>query len=409
MKKWKSLILATLLLWGLPMAAESPYGWDAQTNEMLYADLLVYLQRMQGDLLGEPAYFQVQNLQLELQAVHKKDAYAWLGQVHRFVSRLECIYPPHMAHPRAGTSDKYELIRRSLTQLRDYPMHEVSLQTGNDPYLASDEQKDAFHKANKQWLQGKRSEFFQFFRQPAPTGNELQVCKLYSSGYVFRSKNGCIGIDICYAEGLYDGVGREDLVQLLDAVYVTHAHGDHYDIPLLREMLQAGKTVVAPSTMARHLEGYDTGTKILLDDSREEAFPVMGCATTQAYMSSQGDEPCLLYLIEMDGWRIAHIGDNSAHANEDFYKRHPMVDVVLSPVFQGIISLLDRTYKTSNPNNIEQIYFNIHENEWHHEIAYRVSYRYLYTNDNALGSASFAYPPYIICDCGEHVVLKKEQ
>ncbi|MBR1576396.1 MAG: MBL fold metallo-hydrolase [Bacteroidales bacterium] len=403
-----TLCLCASLLLGMPVRAASPYGWDAATNKALYETLQTYLRAMQTDLVGEPAYYMTQQLMVELETTFQKDPYAWMSQVHNFCNTLEAVYPPSLSHPSVirGAEDRYDKIRRNLLRLRDYPMHQISLDNEPDIKPTTD-QKEAFTRANRQWLQHKRAEFFDFLRSPRPSGDELQAVKLYSSGYVFRTREACIGIDICYAEGLYDGEGREELADLLDAVYVTHAHGDHYDIPLLKLMLQKGKAVVAPSTMARHLTA-ESGEKYLWEDSHLDPVPVHGVALTQAYMSAQGDEPCLLYLIQIGDWRLAHVGDNSSHANETLiYPLYPIADVVMGPVFQGVVNLLNNTKQAPNPGNVEQIYFNIHENEWHHTIDGRVSFQFLYTSTGALNSSSFAYPSCAIFDCGEHLTLYK--
>lgn len=411
--KFKHLLLTAVasVLLGTEAFAASAYGYDAVSNEALYTSMMRNLRTLQTDLIGEPIYFMAQNLMLEIQAVHKEKPYAWVGQVHRFISLAENMYPASLGHPSVGTEDKYDRIRRQLLMLRDYPMHQVS-DVKEEAISPEGGQAAAFHEANKQWLQHKRSEFFQFLAAPAPTDGSMQMFKLYSSGVVCRTKGACIGIDICYQDGTYDGERRDELAQALDVVYVTHAHGDHYDIPLLRRMLDLGKIVVAPSTMEKHLTSYSSlkGSKLFLwDENSAPADPMTttGSVKTQAYMSGQGDEPCLLYLIELDGWRVVHIGDNSKHENEAFYENHNRADIVISPVFQGNVAFFTHTMAAPNPLNIDQIYVNIHENEWHHTVDHRVPFSFMYNNTGALGNSSFSYPLYIATDCGESFTLYK--
>ena len=154
-KKRLGILLACLLL-GTGLRAATPYVWQAATNEVLYANLLTYLRTVQADWVGEPVYYMAQQLMVELEATFKKDPYAWMTQVHNFCNTLENIYPPAIAHPSVTTasSDPYEKIRRQIFRLRDFPMHQVSLT--NDVIQPAAGQADAFHKANKQWLQHKR-------------------------------------------------------------------------------------------------------------------------------------------------------------------------------------------------------------------------------------------------------------
>ena len=394
------LVLCASVLLGTEAGAAG-YGFDAVPNEDMYKATLTGLKNIQSELFGEPSYYMIQELMLEIEAAHLTDKYAWIGQTHRFCNMMENIYAPSLGSPMAKVEERYDKLRRDILLLRDFPMHEASISSDNPPA----DQVAAFNEANKQWLQFKRDEFFQFLASPRPSGNELQLVKLYSSGVVLRTKDACIGMDICYEEGLYSGDRRDELVDYLDAVYVTHAHGDHYDIPLLQKMLQKGKSVVAPSTMGKHFIGTPSGLYLWSED-QAEAVNIQGKASTQAWMSAQGDEPCLLYLVQIGDWRIIHVGDNSHHENEINYSRQQIADLVFAPVFQGLVSLFKNTRGADNPNKVEQIYVNIHENEWHHGIDGRVPYRYLFNDPAALGGAGI-YPSYSLLDNGEHIIFYK--
>ncbi len=385
-------------------SAANNYNWPAQDNDALYTSMMSYLKSVQTNYAGEPLYYAAQNLYVEIQALHSTDPYAWLGQVQRFCDLQESIYPPSTEHPNVGLRDKYAKIRRDLTRLRDFPLHEITLD--GDVYSASAEQKAAFADANKTRLIFAKSKFLEFLRSPAPPEGELHVLKLYSSGVVLRTAHACIGIDIAnIASYMYENVGRNELADSLDALYVTHAHGDHYDTDLIRRVLTKGKPVVMPSEI---VTGTYSGTKYIWNTGHPTPpANIAGVAATQAYMSAQGTEPCLLYLIEIDGWRIIHVGDNSVHDNEVFYEGYNMADVIFAPVFQEVRVLESHTLAAPNPNNIQQYYINIHENEYKHKVEGRVSYKYLWGSDVQLGSTSFNYSAVTILDCGEHIVFTK--
>lgn len=397
-------IFAALLALVLPWTgarAQSAYGWDATTNEALFATLLTYCKTTQADLMGTPAYYLAQNLMLEMEATHDASPYLWMKQVHAYCNQMESMFPAELFNPMVGSKDPYEKLRRSIMRLRDFPMHEAGI--GGDASYTNAQQTAAFSAANKQWLQYKRDDFFQFLAKPRPTGKELQIAKLYSSGFVMRTKNACIGMDICYEEGLYSSDRVNELTDMLDVLYVTHAHGDHYDLGLIRRMLSLGKPVVMTKDL---VGGTYPGTKYVWSNGQNTPIPI-GPTQSLGFMSAQGTEPCLLYMVEIDDWRIIHVGDNSFHDNEGAYTNIEIADIVISPVFQGITTLLKYTKGAPNPSNREQIYINCHENEWHHSIDHRVSFKYMYTNAASLGNTSFIYPSCIIMDCGEHIVLNK--
>ncbi|MBQ9582896.1 MAG: MBL fold metallo-hydrolase [Bacteroidales bacterium] len=399
-------VAASLLM--STVTAKAQYIWAAASNETLYNEMLSYLKTFQTDLVGEQAYYMAQNLVVELEAAHKSDPYIWMTQMHNFCNKLEAIYPPSLSHPKVSRAyeDRYDKLRRGITRLRDFPMHEVTISYETPPPASG--QAEAFTAANRQWLHNKREEFFRSLRGPRPSADELQIAKLYSSGVVLRTKDACIGIDICYGEGLYDALYKEELADMLDVLYVTHAHGDHYDLELFRMMMARGKPVVGPFTMEERYFSKDVGDKHFWRDSQLEPQLIGGVATTQAYMSGQGDEPCLLYLIQIGDWRIVHVGDNSHHENEELiYPLFPKADVVFAPVFQGVVYLFNSTLAAPNPGNIEQVYVNIHENEWHHEIHGRISYEYLYNHNGALNNTGRKYPSVVIMDNGEHITLYK--
>lgn len=412
MPRLKHLILAVFasVTFVAEAFAASVHGFDAVTNETLYTAMLRYMRTMQTELVAGPSYFMVQNLMLEIEAAHAKKPYAWVGQIHRFLNLAENMYPAAMGHPASALDDRYEQLRRALLRLRDYPMHQVS--DVPDDIGPAVGQAEAFTADNKQWIQHKRDEFFQFLSAPAPTGSEMQVYKLYSSGVVFRTKSACIGTDITYAEGTYDGERREELAQKLDVFFLTHAHGDHYDIPLLRRMLELGKVVVAPYTMERHLTSFAEckGKTLFLwdnDGPTDEPATVWGNVKTQAFRSVQDPEPLLLYLLEADGWRIILVGDNSDKKKEDAFANYPTADVVATPIFVGLTTLFSYTLAAPNPADIDQIYINLHENEWHHTIQGRIPFSYMFNDHSAFGNASVTYPLYVATDCGESFTLYK--
>lgn len=61
---------------------------------------------------------------------------------------------------------------------------------------------------------------------------------LYNMGYVLKTPRSCIGIDLHHR-------CAQALAPLLDALLITHSHGDHVHQPLIQAMLKAGKPVLS--------------------------------------------------------------------------------------------------------------------------------------------------------------------
>jgi len=404
--KFKYLLIFFIasVLSGTEAFADNTYGWDAATNENLYTSAIIQLKTIQTQIVGEPAYYMTQEFMLRVEAAHKTDQYAWMAQFHNFCNTLEAIYCPQLEHPRICASDKYEQIRRNIMKLRDFPMHEVSLTT--DSITPSAEQIAAFNKSNLQNLKLRRSEFFELLASPRPTeDNEIQIFKLYSSGFVFRTRKTCIGLDICYKNAFGDTSRADELAGYLDALFITHAHGDHYDETVLKKVYENGKALVMPSAIVTPVTG--NGTKFIWSSDHLESTAICSGVKASAKMAAQGTEPNLLYMIEIDGWRIIAVGDNSETAKESFYSGQQIADIIIAPIFQGVSALCGYTYSAPNPLNIEQVYINAHENEYHHTVDHRVAFKYLFSNNAALGNGATKYPLCSIIDNGEAVYLKK--
>jgi len=400
LKRLIIVALASVLAWTEASALTSTYGWPAAENDALFNSFKNYMKTLQVDIVGEPLYYMMQELLIECEATYKNgEPYAWVGQVSRFCNLVENMYGPAMGHPRVGTADKYAKIRKDILMLRDYPMHEMSV---DDELSFPDAQKTAFNKFNSQWLNKKREEFFQRLASPRPTGDELQVMKVYSSGVVFRTKNKCIGMDIAYNEAFGTTAGIDKLSDALDALYVTHAHGDHFDETLIRSMINKGKPVV----MTKNIVKMESPYAVVWEDSHLTKESING-AITVASMGAQTPTPCLCYLVEIDGWRFIHVGDNSVHDVEKELAKFDQADVVVSPIFQGLTTLFTNIRGANNPDNAQQFYLNIHENEFHHTINGRVSYKWMYSNSGSLGSTSAMYPCTLLLDNGENITLYK--
>ncbi|MBQ9529270.1 MAG: hypothetical protein IJR73_02815, partial [Bacteroidales bacterium] len=150
-KSFKKAVLAVAVALVLSSGtAKAQFIWQSASNEDLYSQMLSYLRTFQTDLVGEPVYYMSQDLMVELVAAHKTNPYIWMTQVHNFCNKLEAMYPPSLSHPKVSKNyeDRYDKLRRGISRLRDFPMHEVTYNYETPPPASG--QADAFTAANKQ-------------------------------------------------------------------------------------------------------------------------------------------------------------------------------------------------------------------------------------------------------------------
>lgn len=384
-------------------------GWTSTTwptdNEQLYKQMLEYVTSVSGTISFEPVYCRLQQFRIEAEAAHRSDKYAWIGQTLRLCTVLETIYPPFLEHNAVMAEDRYQKLRRLIVELKDYPLHVHTIRDASDAGGAAPpaEQVAAFHTYNRQSLDIKRNGALDYLKTvPRPSDGSIQVIKFYSSGYVFRTANACIGLDICYAEGMYSTDRRSELAGYLDAMFITHAHGDHYDIPLMTEMLKAGRPVVMTNDIPKDAPSEH---KIIWDRDVTSPVPIVPGVSAQAGMAAQGNVPCLLFLIDCDGWKIAATGDNSQIDKEVFYHGRPVPDIVVTPIFQGIPALNGHLHQATNEEGITPVYFSAHESEWHHTLDGRIPYSTLYRSVYSSLKSDAMYT--VVMDQGEHVILEK--
>lgn len=203
-----------------------------------------------------------------------------------------------------------------------------------------------------------------------PQPGVLQVAKLYNCGFIFRTSQTCLAVDLCIKDAFYNDGDPEWFAEHIDALLTTHAHGDHFDVTLLLRMSELEKPMIIPGK----LPGM-TGVRFkqnckILDKDMDGKLQLLPGVSIEAAMGYQGNEPCLLYHINMDGWKIGTVGDNSLHEYETFYETRPRLDVIIAPVFQGMSQLFSHTAKA--PGNSPILYLSAHENEFHHPTNNRI-------------------------------------
>ena len=119
-----------------------------------------------------------------------------------------------------------------------------------------------------------------------------------SAGFLLRTSNYAIAIDP--SRLLFDDI---DSLDRLDAIFITHDHGDHFDPDTTIAMqTKTGSFVIADPTSASMLSGKIPEDKLIQIKSNEQM--TISEITVDAFAAEHPTETPLVYVIEFDGFRI---------------------------------------------------------------------------------------------------------
>jgi len=207
----------------------------------------------------------------------------------------------------------------------------------------------------------------------------LRLWKIYNMGFVVRSRRHCVGFDIHPGRRLDPKLTVEQMRALagaLDVAFVSHIHVDHLHTGFARMMLEAGKTVVLPASYRPWLRG--PGVIRVYNDYRT---PIrIGGIEARCYPGWQRllARNCV-YVVNLEGFRIAHNGDNT---RQRLYRRlgnEEDLDVVLANCWSG----MGRWADAADPD----LLVTGHENEIGHGLSMRAPFRHTYDRLDRLGLA----------------------
>lgn len=140
----------------------------------------------------------------------------------------------------------------------------------------------------------------------------MKITWLGHASFLIESKNGTRIITDPYEAGSYDGaVGYDPISEEADIVTVSHDHADHNAVDAV-----TGNPEVVRGTDARTVgEVSITGFSTFHDESK-----------------GQDRGRNTIYIMEVDGVRIGHLGDLGHELSPDEAARIGEVDVLLTPI-----------------------------------------------------------------------------
>ncbi len=144
-----------------------------------------------------------------------------------------------------------------------------------------------------------------------------------SAGFLLRTSNYAIAIDP--SSLLLDDI---DSLDRLDAIFITHDHGDHFDPNTTIAMqTKTGSFVIADPTSASMLVDKIPEDKLIQIKSNEQI--IISEITVNAFAAEHPTKTPLIYIIEFDGFRIFH-GSDSGFV-EDLKNIESRVHVAIVP------------------------------------------------------------------------------
>jgi L-ascorbate metabolism protein UlaG (beta-lactamase superfamily) len=191
-------------------------------------------------------------------------------------------------------------------------------------------------------------------RRTAPAPGTLVVWWLGQSGYLIKSRQGILAVDLYLSEHLttkYQGTSRPHVrmtkapihgndLHDVDVALASHKHSDHFDPGTLPELIAGSRSIlVLPESIRDHalalglpgerLVGLDAGDSVERAGFRVRAVPAAheGLDTDAA-----GRHLYLGYVVESEGLLLYHSGDSLAFEGLAEHLGPERFDVMFLPI-----------------------------------------------------------------------------
>ena len=387
MKPLRILIITVLALF---VNTAFAFDWKPQSNETLRTDMIAFARDFAQEAKGTKAGRMLKRFARRQERLARTDDYVWITETHQIVDKLKKMYPPQV------DDGQFEaMMRRNTLRLLDYPLHFDNFAK------TTAEGNEVFNTATNAYLDDARQQVLQWLDQPKPEAGQLDITLIYNMGVLIRSSEKTIAIDV-----RWDGTKEEamKIAESIDMLFLTHPHNDHYSPVMLQAAVNAGKPVVLPCS----LKNWTNDEAIVIDKELlqpKELDDVRICCLR----GDQGEDiPNNVYLIEFNGWRILHQGDNAVWDIQTKLAEMPMADIIIAPSWNGIQHLLTPALKAQRYRGQgEPLFLPVHNNEMCHTVDHRESYWELFNRNDRLGNPDYHYPPFVLIDNGERYIYQR--
>ena len=315
----------------------------------------------------------------------------------------------------------------------DYPLHV----NNSFDKKATEEDKAAFKEVIGEYCRAARDRVFKEVAAAKVPNGSLRLWRIYNMGFIIKGPKHTIAIDITNRPLFYGMPGKpymadtehvvwnkEDckrLAGLADMIFVTHPHGDHYFRDCIEAFIAAGKPVVLPCDLVEYVSvppkekkgrwsmatnSFTTASCcVKLTKDNAEPVDVKGVKVRNFHGDQGKDIPCNVYLIEIDGMRVAHNGDNYDRSKEAKLAKCPPADVIIASTWNNIQSMVRNCSAAPGFDGKKAVLIPAHENELNHRVQQRESYWEMYTRKDRLGDRKFPWPRVLPMGYGENITV----
>lgn len=382
----KALAFLAVLL--VCLSAEA-FDWRSQPVSELREEMLEFAANMAKQERGTAEGRLLTKFVRAEKRKARKDSLAWIMDTYELTMQLKAMCPPQPAGDKHAAA-----LRRNIMLLEDFPIHVDNLSQS-----ASEGVKDAFAAFSERYRAEARAASLDWVEGPKPQPGELQVCKIYNMGYLLRTSERMLVVDVFW-DGSAAEAGR--IASKADAFFLSHPHRDHWNPVMVDALAAAGATLVLPADIRpQH------GRKYVADSDWIEPKDICG-VKVQLLRGQQGPQPNNAYLLEFDGWRVLIPGENDDPALYEPFAQFAAPDLILHPTWNGLDDLLDIVSRMPGYDASRVTYIPGHDNEiCFHGVDHRESYREMFSRKDRLGDSTRVYPRIILQDIGEAVTLTR--
>lgn len=354
---------------GLSLSAAA-FTWPAKPTAELKADCIRYAR--------ESGFAEFAD-RIERQP----DLTTWIGDGIRFCEELLA---------KCEGADYDEPARRKALMLLDYPVHVNHYSRATPPEVVA-----AFRQAITDYIRRARERVLREVKAAKVPDGSLRAWHLYNMAYVLKGSRHTVLIDLTPNpfRDIWTEADWRAFAEVADMLVITHPHGDHTSFPLMRLLREMGKPLVLPCKMRDRATSdvfAATNGVHVLDRNHAEPLDVAGVKFWN-FLGNQGKKiPCNVYVMEIDGVRVADNGDNSDCLQYAGLAKCPPADIIIASTWNTVTAFVGACVAVPGFDPAKAVFLPSHENELGHTVNHRESYREMYTDPKRLAAPGFRWP-----------------